>query len=197
VLSSDPVEVPLSKAYRLLNHGPTVLVTTADDTRRNVMAAAWVMAVDFDPPKIAIVIDSNTMTRKLIDATGRFSLTIPPVSAIDLTDAVGNCSGADVDKFSRFGIETYPTEPGRPPHLRAGIAWLDCEVIVESSIQRTHDLFVARVIAAKADPRAFANGHWVDGAPDKRTIHHIAGGNYFAAGPMIAARKAVVPTPTE
>ena len=35
------VAVPLPKAYRLLNHGPTVLVSSAHAGRRNVMAAAW------------------------------------------------------------------------------------------------------------------------------------------------------------
>ena len=35
--------VPLSKAYRLLNHGPTVLVSAAHDGQRNIMAAAWAM----------------------------------------------------------------------------------------------------------------------------------------------------------
>lgn len=44
--------VPLPKSYRLLNHGPTVLVTSAAGRRRNVMAAAWAMPVDFDPPAL-------------------------------------------------------------------------------------------------------------------------------------------------
>ena len=35
--------VPLAKAYRLLNHGPTVLVSAAHDGQRNIMAAAWAM----------------------------------------------------------------------------------------------------------------------------------------------------------
>ncbi|SQB39786.1 flavin reductase-like protein [Citrobacter koseri] len=42
-----PVE--LHHASRLLNHGPTVLITSRDDRteRRNVMAAAWSMPVEF------------------------------------------------------------------------------------------------------------------------------------------------------
>ena len=46
-----PVELP--KAHRLLNHGPTTLVAAEHSGRRNVMAAAWVMPLDFDPPKFA------------------------------------------------------------------------------------------------------------------------------------------------
>ncbi len=32
--------VPPSQAYRLINHGPTILVTAAHAGRRNIMAAA-------------------------------------------------------------------------------------------------------------------------------------------------------------
>ncbi len=49
--------VPLDKAYRLLNHGPTVLVSSAHAGQQNVMAAAWAMPLDFDPPKVLVVID--------------------------------------------------------------------------------------------------------------------------------------------
>ena len=54
-----PVE--LRHASRLLNHGPTVLITSRDESldRRNVMAAAWSMPVEFEPPRIAIVVDKK------------------------------------------------------------------------------------------------------------------------------------------
>lgn len=71
------IPVDLAKAYRLLNHGPTVLVSAEAEGRRNVMAAAWVMPVDFNPPKVAVVIDRNTFTRGLIERSGRFALNVP------------------------------------------------------------------------------------------------------------------------
>jgi flavin reductase (DIM6/NTAB) family NADH-FMN oxidoreductase RutF len=42
--------VDLSHASRLINHGPTVLVSSAHGGRRNIMAAAWSMPVEFTPP---------------------------------------------------------------------------------------------------------------------------------------------------
>jgi flavin reductase (DIM6/NTAB) family NADH-FMN oxidoreductase RutF len=44
--------VALDHASRLLNHGPTILITSRDESidRRNVMAAAWSMPVEFSPP---------------------------------------------------------------------------------------------------------------------------------------------------
>ena len=54
--------VDLAHANRLINHGPTVLVSSAHEGRRNVMAAAWSMPVEFTPPRVAVVIDGGLLT---------------------------------------------------------------------------------------------------------------------------------------
>ena len=86
---STRIAVPLPKAYLLLNHGPTVLVSSAHGGRQNVMAAAWNMALDFDPPKVAVVIDKATLTRELVEASGEFVLSVPSRQQAALTLAVG------------------------------------------------------------------------------------------------------------
>jgi len=96
--------VALAYASRLINHGPTVLVTSAAGARRNVMAAAWSMPVEFTPPRIAVVIDKHTFTRELVIASGAFGICLPGTALVDLTWAVGGESGRDVDKFARHGI---------------------------------------------------------------------------------------------
>ena len=65
--ASHRLSVPLDKAYRLLNHGPTVLVSAAHGGQRNIMAAAWAMPLDFAPPKVAVVLDKSTWTRVLLE----------------------------------------------------------------------------------------------------------------------------------
>jgi tetratricopeptide (TPR) repeat protein len=70
----QPVE--LHHASRLVNHGPTVLVTTAHGGRRNIMAAAWSMPVEFTPPRIAIVVDKKTYSSDLLKASDRFALSL-------------------------------------------------------------------------------------------------------------------------
>ena len=42
--------LPLSKAYQLLEPGPTVLLTTCRKGRPNVMTMSWHMMVEFEPP---------------------------------------------------------------------------------------------------------------------------------------------------
>lgn len=43
--------VPLEKAYRLITHGPTVLVFANDGQDTDVMTAAWACALEFSPAK--------------------------------------------------------------------------------------------------------------------------------------------------
>jgi hypothetical protein len=71
--------VELQYASRLLNHGPTILITSYDapSDRRNVMAAAWSMPVEFAPPRVAIVVDKSTWTREIIERNGTFGIVVP------------------------------------------------------------------------------------------------------------------------
>ncbi|MCK2573194.1 flavin reductase, partial [Escherichia coli] len=73
------IPIELHHASRLLNHGPTVMITSFDEQsqRRNIMAAAWSMPVEFEPPRVAIVVDKSTWTRELIERNGKFGIVIP------------------------------------------------------------------------------------------------------------------------
>lgn len=175
--------VDLAKAYRLLNHGPTVLVSSAHDHRRNVMAAAWSMPLDFSPPKITVVIDKNTLTRELVDASGEFALNIPSRSLAAATVAVGSRSGKDeTDKFSSAGLKTFAASQISAPLIEGCVGWLECRVIPEPHVQQTYDLFIAEVVAAWADPQDFSEGHWHFAAGRERSIHYVAGGTFFETG---------------
>jgi flavin reductase (DIM6/NTAB) family NADH-FMN oxidoreductase RutF len=185
------VNVDLAKAYRLLNHGPTILVTSSHAGKQNVMAAAWNVPLDFDPPKIIVVIDKNTYTRELVEASGTFAINVPCVAQIDTVQKVGSSSGRDLqatDKFAEYGLETFPAKEIVAPLLKGCVAWLECRIIPEPHNQNTYDLFIAEVLAAYADERVFSDGHWHFEGDDQetydklRTIHHVAGGTFFATG---------------
>jgi len=177
-----PISVPLPQAYRLLNHGPTVLVCSAHAGRRNIMAAAWNMPLDFDPPKVAVVIDKTTFTRELVEASGEFVLGVPTRALADQTVAVGSASGRDADKFAQLGLEMLPASQVAAPLVLGCAGWLECRVIPERHIEQTYDLFLAEVVAAWADPAIHAEGRWQFDAPQLRTLHYVAGGRFFATG---------------
>lgn len=193
--ASHRLPVPLDKAYRLLNHGPTVLVSAAHGGQRNIMAAAWAMPLDFAPPKVAVVLDKSTWTRVLLEGAGSFALQVPTRAQLDLTEALGNSSGREIveqsghDKFAAYGLQTFAGTATDAPLLEGCAAWLECRLLPEPHIQQSYDLFLGEVIAAQADSRVFANGRWnFDGHDELRTLHHVAGGHFIVDGEAVDAR---------
>jgi flavin reductase (DIM6/NTAB) family NADH-FMN oxidoreductase RutF len=175
--------VALGKAYRLLNHGPVTLISSAANGRRNVMAAAWTMPLDFSPPKVAIVVDKTSFTRELIEASGSFIINIPCARIAQSVLAVGSVSGREQDKFARLAIEALPAEKLEAPRIAGCIGWLECTLIREEHTQQAYDLLIGEVVAASADPRVFRDGHWEFGKDASlATLHYVAGGQFFVTG---------------
>ena len=185
------ISVPLRRAYKLINHGPTVIVSAAHDGRRNLMAAAWSMPVEFTPPRVAVVIDKSTYTRELVLASGRFALSVPCRLQADLTTTVGRTSGRDIaapdDKFARCGIAAFDGPALGLPLVEGCIAWLECRRIPEPHSEAAYDTFFGEVVSAQADARVFANGRWQmhDGNSDLHTLHHLGGGLYGVIGETV------------
>lgn len=182
--------VDLKHAPRLLNHGPTVLVSAAYGARRNVMAAAWAMTLDFTPPKVAVVLDKSTYTRQLVEASGQFALSLPCKATADLTHTVGNCHGEAMlapDKFDRYGIGVLAGARIAAPLVAGCVAWLECRVLPEPRNEAVYDLFIGEVVAASADERVFSSGRWhfSDEHDALRTLHHVAGGHFVCAGASV------------
>jgi flavin reductase (DIM6/NTAB) family NADH-FMN oxidoreductase RutF len=184
--------VALEHASRLINHGPTVLITSAHGGHRNVMAAAWSMPVEFTPPRIAVVIDKKTFTRELVMAAGGFALCVPGAVLADAAFAVGSLSGRDVpDKLARFGLSAQPGPVLGMPVIEEGCcAWMECRLIPERHTEEAYDTCFAEVLAAAADERVFRNGRWSfsDAHAALHTLHHLGAGAFAVAGAVVQAR---------
>ena len=188
-----PVELP--HAYRLLNTGASVLIATAHGGRRDVMACAWNMPLDFSPPKLAVCVDRHTLTRELLEASGEVAIAVPCAAQADLVATVGAISGRDVpgaDKFSAYDIAHGPASRIGAPLVVGCIGWLECRVMPAPSQQEAHDLFIAEVVAAWADDRAFAHGKFLpldQTPPQWRTLHHLGAGNFVVPGQQLRGER--------
>lgn len=183
--------VPLPKAIRLLNHGPTVLITAAHAGRGNVMAATWAFPLDIDPPKVMVVIASTAFTRELINASGEFAINVPPVALAKAVLDAGAVSGRDEpDKFSRCGLTTFAAQEISAPLVGGCVGWLECRAIRNASTaqnEKDYDLIIAEVVAARANSRVFSRGHWhFETAPGELgTLHYVAGGHFYTIGGVV------------
>ncbi len=181
-----PVE--LEKAYRLINHGPAVLVSSSHGGAHNVMSASWACALDFSPPKVTVVIDKMTKTRGLVEKSGYFALQVPTVEQVQQVYDVGTQSLTFMpDKLEKSGVELFRIEGHETPLVAGCSAWLICKLVPEPHNQQTYDLFIGEVVGAWADERAFKDGHWAFETADPRwrSLHYIAGGTFYAIGDLV------------
>lgn len=191
-------------ASRLVNHGPTVLVTSRHGARRNVMAAAWSMPVEFVPPRIAVVVDRKTLTRELVSQSGELGLCIPCRAQADLTFTVGSVEGrallADgTDKFRRYRIGVFDGPALGLPMVAGCVAWMECRVIdardaagvdLDRHAREAYDTLFVEVVSAQADPRVFRDGRWrfEDADPALLTLHHLGAGVFALPASTVQAR---------
>ena len=139
--------VELAKAYRLLNHGPTVLVSAKYEQEINVMSAAWACALELVPAKVSVVLDKSTKTRQLIEQSSYFVLQVPTLKQLKLVQQLGSISQFDdPDKLAHCHTPLFQFNGYDLPVVEACAAWLICELIPEPHNQQVHDLLVVSKI---------------------------------------------------
>lgn len=167
-------ELPLAKVYQLIEPGPVVLLSTADQGRANVMTLSWHMMMEFEPPLVACVVSSNDHSFSALTATGECVIAIPALALADKVVAIGNVSGRDTDKFRTFGLTPLPARQVAAPLIAECFANLECRV-ADSRLVDQYNLFVMEVVQAWRDPAQ----------PNPKTLHHQGYGRFVVDGETI------------
>lgn len=165
----------LSRAFTLLEPGPVVLVTTNDGRKDNVMTISWTMVVDFTPV-FAMTTGPWNHSFAALRKNRECVIAIPAVDQIDTVVGVGTCSGADTDKFAKFGLTAVKGRHVRAPLIRECLANIECRVV---QIAGRHNIVVLEGLAAYCD----------ESRKEKRTIHAVGDGTFIADGRRIDRRK--------
>jgi len=167
--------LPLSKAFTLLEPGPVVLVTTHDGEKRNVMTISWTMVLDFTP-RLAITTGPWNHSFAALRTRKECVIALPTVDLLDTVVGIGTCSGADTDKFARFGLTPVRGKRVGAPLIRQCLAHIECKVV---DIVRKHDIVVLEGVAA-----------WIDPARrERRTVHAVGDGTFVVDGRRLDRRK--------
>ncbi|QRZ14306.1 flavin reductase family protein (plasmid) [Paracoccus methylovorus] len=170
-------ELPLGRAFTLIEPGPVTLITTNDGRRDNVMTITWTMVMDFTP-RFAIATGHWNHSWTALSASGECVIAIPTMDMIDTVIGIGTCSGAEVDKFERFGLSRCPGTHVRAPLLRDCLANVECRVV---DIIEPHGIVVLDGLAA-----------WFDGdRSEKRTLHAVGDGSFVVDGDRLDRRDAM------
>lgn len=168
-------EIPLNEFYRIINHGPCVIISSGDEKKSNIAPIAWKMPLNDDPPLAAIALAEDHYTTELIGETKTFVINVPDVKLLSALLGAGKVSGRDADKIKKFGVQMAKGEKIKTPHLAEAVGWIECEVL-DRKVYDGVVLFVGKVLFAAADDAAF------DGCldPSKRPTAHHLGGGWFA-----------------
>jgi flavin reductase (DIM6/NTAB) family NADH-FMN oxidoreductase RutF len=167
--------MPLGRAFTLLEPGPVVLVTTHDRGKSNIMTLSWTMVVDFTP-LFALTTGPWNHSYAALRRTRECVIAIPTVDMIDEIVGVGTCSGADADKFEKFGLTPLKARRVRAPLIKECLANIECKVV---DIVAKHNIVVLKGLAAYFDRSR----------KEKRTLHAIGDGTFVADGRRLNRRK--------
>lgn len=170
------IQISLEKANRLINHGPTVLVSCQSGGKPNVMTAAWQTPVSKRPPLVAVSIAPQRYTHQLIEESREFVINIPPQHLLPETHGCGTISGRDTDKFEQYGLTPVPATMVKAPLIQECIAHLECTVYTFFTVG-DHTLFVGEILSASVDENLFEEFLQIDNSGAK-TIHHLGSNRY-------------------
>lgn len=170
-------KIPIGKAFTLMESGPVVFITTRDGRKPNIMTISWTMVMDFTP-LFAITTGPWNHSYAALKETRECVIAIPTVDLIDTVVGVGTCSGADTDKFARFGLTPVKGKYVRAPLIRECLANIECKVV---DIVRKHNIVVLEGVAAYFD----------NDRKEKRTLHAVGDGTFIVDGRRLDRRKAM------
>jgi len=165
--------VPLSNANRLINHGPTVLITSKLGDKLNVMTAAWQMPVSFKPMLVATAIGHGRFSHKLIMESKEFVINIPHMKMIEEVLCCGTHSGRDTDKFKICKLTILKGQKVKVPIIKECIGHIECKL--HSHLEAgDHTIFVGEVVAAAVREGIFDSYLNVN-IDQAKTLHHLGG----------------------
>lgn len=170
-------DLPLGKAFTLMEPGPVVLVTTNDGHRDNVMTISWTMVLDFTA-RFAITTGAWNHSYAALIKTRECVIAVPTIDLLDTVVGVGTCSGKETDKFGKFGLTRVKAAHVRAPLIAECLANIECRV---ADIIESYGIVVLEGVAAHVDAAR----------KEKKMIHAVGDGTFVADGRRFDRRKAM------
>lgn len=167
-------ELPIKKAFMLIEPGPVILVTTNDNGQNNIMTISWHMVMDFTP-QIALTTGPWNYSFQALIRTKECVLAIPTIDLAEKVVSIGDCSGTNLDKFKKFNLTPLPATEVKAPLISECLACIECRV---TNYLEPHGIFVLKGIRA-----------WIDkDRTERRTFHANGDGTFVVDGSTINLR---------
>jgi len=167
-------ELPIKKAFTLIEPGPVILVTTNDGKRNNIMTISWHMVNEFTR-RIALTTGSWNHSFETIMKTKECVICVPSVDLAEKSVRIGAVSGIKVDKFKEFRLTPLPAKIVKAPLIAECLGCIECKFL---EYIEAYDILVLEGVKA-----------WInESRKERRTFHAIGDGKFVVDGKVIDYR---------
>ncbi|MDQ6839787.1 MAG: flavin reductase family protein [Actinomycetota bacterium] len=147
--SIDEYDRRRRRAMWAMPSGLYLLGSCAGD-ESNLMTINWVTQVASEPKLVAVGVERDAVSHRLVSAGGAFTVCILRRSDRAVVRKFVRPAQADAETGALNGFEVFTARTGAPV-FAGSAAWLDCEVRHRLDLG-SHTLFVGEVVDCAAPP---------------------------------------------
>jgi flavin reductase (DIM6/NTAB) family NADH-FMN oxidoreductase RutF len=122
-------DFPTGNVRRFLEPGPIVLVSSAHADQTNIMTMGWHMVMEFTPSLVGCLISSGNHSYEMVSRSKQCVINVPTIELAEKVVGIGNCSGAEVDKFTKFKLTAVAATKVKAPLIAECFANLECRLV--------------------------------------------------------------------
>jgi flavin reductase (DIM6/NTAB) family NADH-FMN oxidoreductase RutF len=168
---------PVGQVRRFLEPGPIVLVSSQWRDQTNIMTMGWHTVMEFTPSLVGCVISAGNHSFNLIRSSEECVINLPTTALTDTVVAIGNTSGAEIEKFQAFGLTAEEAHVVAAPLIRECHANFECRLHDDALVDK-YNFFILEVVRAHVAP-----------SPKyPETLHYTGDGIFMVAGEIIDRR---------
>lgn len=170
-------DFPVSEVRRYLEPGPIVLVSSKWRGATNIMTLGWHTILEFSPSLIGLMISSGNHSHRMIRDSRECVVNLPTTALTDTVVGIGNTSGAEIDKFERFGLTAKAADSVDAPLIAECHASFECRLHEDALVGR-YNFFIFEVVKAHVAP---SPAH-------PETLHYTGDGVFMVSGKTVSRR---------
>ncbi|RLP28321.1 flavin reductase family protein [Mesorhizobium sp. YM1C-6-2] len=170
-------DFPVERVRQYLEPGPIVLVSSRWGGRNNIMTMGWHMVMEFMPSLLGCLISGGNHSHEMIRKSGECVINLPTTKLTDEVIAIGNSSGAEIDKFEEFGLTAQTAAKVDAPLISECHASFECRIHDDALVDK-YNLFIFEVVKA----------HVAKSPKHPETLHYTGDGVFMVSGKIIHRR---------
>lgn len=170
-------DLPVGQVRRYLEPGPIVLVSSAWEGKTNIMTLGWQTVMEFTPSLVGCMISSGNQSFQMIRNSRECVINLPTTKLTDTVVGVGNTSGAEIDKFTEFGLTAEDAHDVGAPLIRECHASFECRLHDDALVEK-YNFFIFEVVKA----------HVAASPKHPETLHYTGDGVFMVSGKIISRR---------